>query len=57
MILDVVASEEFLKKVHPGFGPALEYLRKTNLAELSTGRQEIGGSRLYALVIRTKGKA
>jgi biofilm protein TabA len=56
MILDVVASEDLLKKVHPGFGPALEYLRNTNLAELPAGRQEIDGSRLYALVIRGKGQ-
>ncbi len=56
MILDVVANEERLKQLHPGFGPALEYLRQTNLAELPEGRQEIDGSRLYALVIRGHGK-
>lgn len=56
MILDVVANEERLKKFHPGFGPALEYLRRTKLGELPEGRQEIDGSRLYALVIRGQGK-
>jgi YhcH/YjgK/YiaL family protein len=56
MILDVVASKELLEKLHPGFGPALEYLRKTNLEELPAGRQEIDGERLYALVIRGKGQ-
>jgi YhcH/YjgK/YiaL family protein len=56
MILDVVANEERLAKVHPGFGPALEYLRRTNLSQLPEGRQEIDGSRLYALVIRGQGK-
>ena len=34
MILDVVANEERLKQLHPGFGPALEYLRGTNLGDL-----------------------
>lgn len=56
MILDVVANEEHLKKLHPGFGPALQYLRDINLDQLPAGRQEIDGSRLYAIVIRGKGQ-
>jgi biofilm protein TabA len=56
MILDVVASEERLKRLHPGFGPALEYLRQTNLSQLPAGCQEIDGSRLYAMVIRGEGR-
>jgi YhcH/YjgK/YiaL family protein len=55
MILDVVANVEKLKQVHPGFGPALEYLRQTNLNDLPAGRVEIDGARLYAMVIRGKG--
>ena len=55
MILDVVASEERLKQLHPGFGPALQYLRRTDLGQLPAGRQEIDGSRLYALAIRGEG--
>jgi biofilm protein TabA len=56
MILDVVASEKRLKQLHAGFGPALEYLRQTNLGQLPAGRQEIDGGRLYAMVIRGEGK-
>jgi YhcH/YjgK/YiaL family protein len=56
MILDVVANEEKLKQLHPGFGPALAYLRGTNVGQLPAGRQEIDGSRLYAMVIRGQGK-
>jgi biofilm protein TabA len=56
MILDVVANEEQLKKLHPGFGPALQFLRRADLSQLPEGRQEIDGSRLYALVIRGQGK-
>jgi biofilm protein TabA len=57
MILDVVANEERLKQLHPGFGPALQYLRRTKLGELPEGRQEIDGSRLYAVVIRGQGRS
>src|ERR1039457_5107099 len=57
MILDVVANEERLKQLHPGFGPALQYLRRTKLGELPEGRQEIDGSRLYAVVIRGPGRS
>jgi YhcH/YjgK/YiaL family protein len=56
MILDVVANEERLRLLHPGFGPALRYLRETNLAELPAGRREIDGHRLYAMVIRGHGR-
>jgi biofilm protein TabA len=56
MILDVVANEERLKKLHPGFGPAFQFLRRTDLAQLPEGRQEIDGSRLYAVVIRAQGR-
>ena len=56
MILDTVANEKHLVKLHPGFGPALKYLRATNLAELPAGRQEIDGARLYAIVIRGSGQ-
>jgi YhcH/YjgK/YiaL family protein len=56
MILDVVASEERLKQIHHGFGPALQFLRRADLGQLPAGRQEIDGSRLYAVVIRGEGK-
>jgi len=56
MILDVVANEERLKHVHPGFGPALEYLRRIDFDQLPDGRVEIDGTRLYAMVIRGEGK-
>ena len=57
MILDVVANEERLKQMHPGFGPALQYLRRASLGQLPEGRQEIDGSRLYAVVIRGQGRS
>jgi YhcH/YjgK/YiaL family protein len=56
MILDVIANEEHLKKLHPGFGPALDYLRSTNLGQLADGRHEIDGARLFAMVSRGPGR-
>ena len=56
MILDVVTNDERLKQIHPGFGAALQYLRGTVLAQLPEGRQEIDGSRLYAVVMRGNGR-
>jgi len=56
MILDVAANMARLKQVHPGFGAALDYLLRTDLAQLPDGRQEIDGARLFALVIRGQGK-
>jgi len=56
MILDAMVNEEHLKKLHPGFGPALEFLRRPKLDELAEGRHEIDGARLYAMVVRGPGK-
>jgi YhcH/YjgK/YiaL family protein len=56
MILDVLSNEEQLKKLHPGFGVAFQYLRGPNLDQLPEGRQEIDGSRLYAMVVRGQGR-
>ncbi len=56
MILDALTNEERLRKLHPGFGAAFQFLQGTNLSELPEGRQEIDGSRLYALVIRGQGR-
>jgi YhcH/YjgK/YiaL family protein len=56
MILDTLSNDERLTKLHPGFGAALEFLRGANVSQLPEGRQEIDGSRLYAMVIRGQGK-
>jgi YhcH/YjgK/YiaL family protein len=56
MILDVLSNEERLKKLHPGFGAAFQYLRGANVDQLPEGRQEIDGSRLYAMVVRGQGR-
>ena len=56
MILDVATNGERLTKLHPGFASAFQFLRSRNLAQLPEGRQEIDGSRLFALVIQGQGK-
>jgi len=56
MILDVLTNEERLRKLHPGFGAAFQFLRGTNLNQLPEGRREIDGPRLYALVVRGQGR-
>jgi biofilm protein TabA len=56
MILDGLTNEEQLRKLHPGFGAAFQFLQGTNLNQLPEGRQEIDGPRLYALVVRGQGR-
>jgi biofilm protein TabA len=56
MILNVLTSEERLRKLHPGFGAAFQFLQGTNLNQLPEGRREIDGPRLYALVVRGQGR-
>jgi YhcH/YjgK/YiaL family protein len=41
---------------HPGFEAAFKFLRKLGPVELKAGRCEIDGSRLYAVVVKGKGK-
>ena len=56
MILDVPANEDLLRKLHPGFRAAFQFLRETDLPQLPEGRLEIDGARLYALVVRAEGR-
>ena len=56
MILDALSNEERLRNFHPGFRAAFQFLREADLPQLSDGRQEIDGSRLYAVVVRGQGK-
>ncbi|HUZ46723.1 MAG TPA: YhcH/YjgK/YiaL family protein [Terriglobia bacterium] len=53
--MDDITNEERWRKLHPGFAAAFRFLRETKLDQLPDGRQEIDGSRLYALVVRGQG--
>jgi YhcH/YjgK/YiaL family protein len=56
MIFNRLEDAERLEKLHPGFAAAFAFLRRPDLAELPAGRQEIDGSRVYAVVFRRQGK-
>ena len=56
MILDRLDTAKRWTSVHPGFASAFAFLRRKDLAELANGRHEIDGQRLYAIVIRDKGR-
>lgn len=50
MILDDLAHAEQYRGLGPGFDRALRYLRTTNLGALETGRHDIDGDNVFALV-------
>ena len=56
MILDGIENSLNYATTHPGFEAAFKFLRKLGATELQAGRNEIDGSRLYAVVVKGKGK-
>ena len=56
MIIGKLSDTELYEDLHPELGEALRWLRETDLAALPTGRVEIDGDRLFAMVIRGPGK-
>jgi YhcH/YjgK/YiaL family protein len=56
MIVDQIKNAERWLELHPGFSAAFAFLRRAGLEKLERGRQEIDGQRLYAVVIRDRGK-
>ena len=52
MIYDELTNAETYRHVKPGIAQALEYLRKTNFAEVPNGKYELDGTKLYAMVQR-----
>ena len=56
MILDTLYNADLYLGINPGLAAGFEFLRRTDLAELSSGRHEIDGDEVFALVVREKGK-
>ena len=56
MILDHLNNCQHYLTLHPGFEAGFEFLRHHNLADLTEGRLEIDGDRLFALGVATTGK-
>jgi YhcH/YjgK/YiaL family protein len=56
MILDHLDNVRRYAALHPGFGPALEYLAAADWSAIALGRHEIDGERLFVLVARDQGR-
>ena len=56
MILDVLDAAEKYRPVNSGFGKGFDFLRRDDLAELDAGRHEIDGDRVFAMVVKDRGK-
>ncbi len=50
MIIDVLENANLYIQIHNGFNKAFHFLRNTDLLELNTGKYEIEGDRIYAMV-------
>ncbi|MDB5337809.1 MAG: tabA [Planctomycetaceae bacterium] len=56
MILDQLVRADLYAAIHPGFASAFEFLRTANLSEMSAGRHEIDGDRMYVVINRMPGR-
>jgi len=56
MILDHLVNWPRYGSLHPGFAAAFAFLERDDLGELPSGRCEIDGDRLYAVVVREDGR-
>ena len=52
MIVDHIRNAPLYSGIHPGIRRALAYLAQTDVAALASGRYDIDGERLFALVQR-----
>ena len=56
MIINRLSNCERLKKLHPAFAAAFDFLSQKDLGLLPTGTYEINGKNLYAMVQNEEGK-
>ena len=56
MIIDSITGFERYINQHPGFEKAFKFLRSSNIEAHITGRHEIDGDNIYALVSEGEGK-
>jgi biofilm protein TabA len=57
MILDRIENIGQYTHLHPGFGKAFQFLSHKGLPALPSGKHEIEGSRIYAIVARDQARA
>ncbi|GAA4299051.1 YhcH/YjgK/YiaL family protein [Nibribacter koreensis] len=55
MVLDQLQHADRYTSLHPLFEQAFQFLRTTNLLQLSTGKHDLSGDQLFALVSEDKG--
>lgn len=51
MLVDRLTNAASYRAIHPRIAAALDYLKKTDFTKVATGRQEIDGDRIFALVM------
>jgi YhcH/YjgK/YiaL family protein len=56
MIYDFLANAETYRHVKPGIALALDYLKKTDFTDVPSGKYELDGTKVYALVQRYQTK-
>ncbi|REK08616.1 MAG: DUF386 domain-containing protein [Planctomycetota bacterium] len=56
MILDELQRADRYAALHPGFEAGFAFLKRPNLLDLATGRHEIDGERVFALLNRDPGR-
>ena len=52
MIYDDLSNAKTYQHVKPGIGLALEYVRKTDFANVANGKYELDGANVFAMVQR-----
>jgi YhcH/YjgK/YiaL family protein len=57
MILDILDNADRYVELNTRFQAAMNFLRRSDLGELPTGRMEIDGNGLYAVVIKGPGRS
>lgn len=56
MIVDRLEHADRYTAVHPGLAAGFTFLRRKDLRQLTNGRHEVDGERLFALVARDQGR-
>jgi biofilm protein TabA len=56
LILDELTNAARYEKLHAGFQAGFEFLKQANLSSLASGRHEIDGDRVFALINRDPGR-
>jgi len=56
MILDRLDNSGIYEALHQGFAEAFDFLKRKDVGELSPGRYDIDGDRVFAVVVQIEGK-